>query len=241
MESTTVAPVAPVTLAAPTAPATVQSATRLEAAVRERADTDRTFLNWWIYIFIVSWVTLGLASLYYYIRRISRIDAFSRRKVAYYEALIEYTERRAAAQGAETAVRPLTDQLRADLDVARRTSLKPIRAGLTVLLSFITLGIWYLVALHQLNRAWDDRQRFEATFDDKLSQAWIQLGLLSYPITFKVDQGKARNFWIWLVLTVVTLGIWAAVWDYRLHTDPDRLYPEFHAVEDSVLQVVRTS
>ena len=222
------------------AAATVQSVARLEQAVRDRAETDRTFMNWWLYTFLVSWITFGIAAIYFYYRRMSRVDAFSRRKLAYYDALIEYTERRAESAGAASAIRPLTSQLRADLEVAARSSLKPIGAGLSFLLVIVTLGIWALVVHYKLNRAWDDRQRLEAAFDDRLSQAWLQLGLLRHPVVFRVDQGKQRNFWIWLVIGIVTLGIGFIVWDYRIWTDPDRLYPEFHAVEDAVLQIART-
>lgn len=221
--------------------ATVQSVARLEQAVRSRAETDRTFMNWWLYTFLVSWLTLGIAGIYYFYRRMSRVDAFSRRKAAYYDALIEFTERRADSAGAAAGIRPITDGLRADLEQARRSSLKPIGAVLNFVLTYVTLGIWSFVVYYKVNRAWDDRQRFEAAFDDKLSQAWLQLGLLRHPITFRVDQGKQRNFWLWFVLSVVTLGIGFIVWDYRLHTDPDRLYTEFHTVEDAVLQIARTA
>lgn len=225
----------------PAAAATVESATRLEAAIRERSETDRTFVSWWLYFLLLSWITLGIAGLYYYIRRLSRVDAFSRRKTAYYEALIQFTERRAEVQGLSGGVGAITATMRTDLDAARQSSLKPIGTLLTVVLTFVTFGIWWFVATYKLNRAWDDRQRFESRFDDSLSQAWLQVGLIKYPITFKVDQGKSRNFWLWLLVSVVTLGIGYLVWDYRLHTDPDRLYPEFHAVEDSILQIVRTA
>lgn len=220
--------------------ATVQSVARLEQAVRDRAATDRRFMNWWLYTFLVSWITFGIAGIYYYYRRMSRVDAFSRRKAAYYAALVEYTERRAESSGAAAAIRPLTDQLRADLTAASRSAIKPIGAGLNFVLVIVTLGIWAIVVHYKLNRAWDDRQRFEAYFDDRLSQAWLQLGILRHPVTFRVDEGKHRNFWIWLVVSILTLGIGAIVWDYRIWTDPDRLYPEFHAVEDAVLQIART-
>ena len=223
------------------AAATVQSVVRLEQAVRSRGETDRSFVNWWIYYLLLSWITFGIAPLYYFYRRMSRVDAFSRRKQAYYEALVEFTERRAESAGASSTIRPLTEQLRADLEVAARSALKPIGAGLNLVLTFVTFGIWSFVVYYKVNRAWDDRQRFEASFNERLSQAWLQFGLLRHPITFRVDQGKQRNFWLWFVLSIVTLGIGFIVWDYRLHTDPDRLYPEFHAVEDSVLQIARTA
>ena len=171
----------------------------------------------------------------------SRLDAYSHRKSAYYEALVEFTERRADIGGNPGPTRVLTDKLRSDLSDAAGSSLKPIGAALNFVLTIVTLGFWGFVVIYKVNRAWDDRQRFEAKFDDTLSQAWLQLGLLSHPITFKIDEGKSRNFWLWLLLSFVTLGIWYIVWDYRLYTDPERLYPQIHSVEDAVLQIARTA
>jgi hypothetical protein len=42
-----------------------------------------------------------------------------------------------------------------------------------------------------------------------------------------------------LILSIVTFGIWSLVWEYKIQTDPDNLYNEFHSVEDTVLQTVR--
>ena len=220
--------------------ATAQSVARLDQSIRARAGSDRTFLNWWVYFLLLSWITFGIAGAYYFYQRMSRIDGFSRRKLSYYDALIEFTERRADVAG-NASVRPLTDRMRADLGTASQSSLKPIGAALNFVLTIVTFGIWGIVATYKVNRAWDDRQRFEAAFDDQLSQAWLQLGILTHPITFKIDQGKARNFWLWAGLSIITFGIWYIVWDYRLYTDPERLYPEFHSVEDAVLQIARTA
>ena len=44
-----------------------------------------------------------------------------------------------------------------------------------------------------------------------------------------------------LILSIVTFGIWALVWDYKIHTDPENLYGDFHGIEDTVLQVVRSA
>ncbi len=221
--------------------ATVQSVARLEQSIQDRASTDRTFINWWVYWLLLNWITLGIAGLVYFYRRMSRVDDFSRRKAAYYEALVEYTERRAESAGSAAAIRPITGQLRVDLQTAGRSSLKPINAGLQLLLSIITFGLWAIVVYYMVNRAWDDRQRFEAAFDDRLSQAWLQLGLLRHPIAFRIDEGKHRNVALWLIVSILTFGIGFIVWDYRMHTDPDMLYPEFHRVEDSFLQIARTA
>ncbi len=240
MPPSSVPPMPPAALSLPVGAATAQSAARIEQAVRLRGETDTRFLNWWLFVFLVNWITLGIGAIYFFYRRMSRIDAFSRRKLAYYQGLVEYTEQRAAAAGL-VVVRPITDQLRADVGAASASALKPIGAGLNFLLVIITFGLWGIVVYYKVNRAWDDRQRFEAHFDEGLSLAWLQMGMLRSPITFRVDEGKRRNFLVWLLASFVTFGLWAIVWDYRVWTDPDRLYPEFHVVEDAVLQIIRTA
>jgi hypothetical protein len=77
-----------------------------------------------------------------------------------------------------------------------------------------------------LNRYWWDAQLLEQDFDDKLSQIWMRLGIARYPLTFQVDQSKRRDYAFYLILSSVTLGIWAMVWDYKIYkiyTDPDNL------------------
>ncbi len=105
----------------------------------------------------------------------------------------------------------------------------------------LTLGIWNFVWLYKMNRIWYDLQTVEENFDRAISQIWIRLGLTKYPLNFAVDPSKKRSYPLYLLLSVVTAGIWAFVWDYKIHTDPDSLYKEFHSVEDMVLQVVRHS
>jgi uncharacterized protein DUF4234 len=100
-------------------------------------------------------------------------------------------------------------------------------------------GIYYLYVLYRMNRYWWDAQVLEQDFDDKLSQAWSTLGVMRYPVSFTLDQGKRRSYALYLILSIVTFGIWWIVWDYKIHTDPENLFKEFHSVEDTVLQTVR--
>ena len=46
---------------------------------------------------------------------------------------------------------------------------------------------------------------------------------LRYPVSFNVDQSKRRGYALYLILSVVTFGIWGLVWDYKIHNDPDNL------------------
>jgi hypothetical protein len=217
----------------------IQSVTRLDHAIKERRDSDQTLVNWWVYVLLLSWITLGLYGIYLFFKRIGRVDAFSRRKHAYYDALLEWTRRNAAGESRETALGGDLDDLASAVTFAYGNELRPIRAGRSFLLTLLTLGIYGFVVQYRLNRYWWDAQVVEQEFDDRLSQIWMKLGIIRYPFTYGVDESKRRSFALYLILSFVTLGIWGYVWDYKIHTDPDNLFGEFHSIEDSVLQTVR--
>lgn len=218
----------------------IDSVTRLDRAIKERRASDQTLINWWLYVLLVSWVTLGFYGLYLFFKRINRIDAFSRRKRAYYDALIEWTRRQAAGQERAAALDGELEDLSTAVAFAYDHELRPIRAGRSFLLTLVTFGIYGWVVVYRENRYWWDAQVVEQDFDDRLSQLWTALGIIRYPITYAADPSKRRSFPLYLVLSLITFGIWHLVWDYKIHTDPDKLFGEFHAVEDSVLQTVRT-
>jgi hypothetical protein len=197
--------------------------------------------NWSIsgYFFLLSWITLGIYTIYLFFKRISRIDGFSTRKQLYYTSLLEWTERHARQQNREDAVHHEIADLRNEIEAAYKGNLRQINAGISFVLTIVTLGIYGIYVLYRLNRYWWDSQVLEQDFDDKLSQVWTKLELMRYPLSFKVDQSKRRSYALYLILSIVTFGIWAIVWDYKIQVDPDNLYDSFHSVEDTVLQTVR--
>ncbi|HJU36331.1 MAG TPA: DUF4234 domain-containing protein [Gaiellaceae bacterium] len=217
----------------------VQSVTVLDRAIKQRRDTDTILMNWWLYFFLVSWVTFGIYTLVLFFKRINRIDGFIARKHSYYTALLEWTERYAQQEGKEDSVHHDLADMRSEVDAAYAGDMRPIKAGLSFLLTLVTLGIYGLYVLYRLNRYWWDAQVLEQDFDDKLSQVWMRLDMMRYPISFTVDQSKRRGYVLYLILSIVTFGIWALVWDYKIQTDPENLYNSFHSVEDTVLQTVR--
>ena len=197
-------------------------------------------MNWWLYMFLLSWLTLGIAAIYYFVKRISRVDEYSRRKQDYYAALITFTERYGQASDQRVKADPVVRDMQSALEWGKKHHLRPIGALKSFLLTIVTLGIYGIVAWYQVNRAWADRQVFEREFDELLSKAWLTLGITRYPVTFELARGKDRNFWLYLVLTLVTFGIWGLVWDYKVHNDPNNIYPRIHQVEDTVVQLARS-
>jgi Domain of unknown function (DUF4234) len=233
-------PMLPAVMQAPPASADiVQTVTAVDRSVKARRDVDVALINWWLYFLLVAPFTLGIYAIVMFFKRINRIDGFSARKIGYYNAVLDWTERHAAAAGRSDTVHHDVADLRAEVQAARGGALKPIKAGRAFLLSIVTLGIYYWVLLHRLNRYWWEAQVLEQEFDDKLSQAWSKLDIMRYPLTFSLDQSKRRSYPLYFILSIVTLGIWGLVWDNKIHKDPDTLYGGFHTVEDMVLQTVR--
>jgi hypothetical protein len=219
----------------------VQPLTALEASVRARSDTDTQFINWWVYVLLLSWLTFGIAQIYYFIRRVSRVDQYSRRKQDYFESVVAFTDRYAQGSLQRQRAEPIIRDMRALVEEAKQHDLRPIGALKSFLLTVVTFGIYGIFVWYQLNRAWADRQRVTAAFTELLTKAWMVLGITNYPITFQPASGKQRNFWLYVVLSVVTFGIWGLVWDYKVHTDPNNIYPRIHQVEDTVVQLARAA
>jgi hypothetical protein len=218
----------------------VQTVVTIERAVKDRRDVDVPLTNWWLASLVIEPVTLGIYYIVLYFKRIGRIDKFIARKQRYYDAVISFTERYAATKDSVDQVRHELDDTKSLVVHAFSGRVRPIKAGLSFLLSLITLGIYSFFVWFRMNRAWDDLQKLEQEFDDKLSQIWLTLGLVKYPIKFEIDTSKKRSYGLYLFLSIITLGIWGLVWDYKVHTDPDNLYKEFHGVEDTVLQTIRS-
>lgn len=225
---------------APVSADLIHTVTKLDRAVKERRDTDVELINWWLYVLLLSWITAGIYSLYLLFRRVARIDEFSRRKHAYYQAVVEWTERQAAEKGRTDDVHYELQDLASGIDRAYANQLRPIKPTLSLVLTLVTLGLYWFYLVYRMNRYWWDAQVVEQDFDDTLSQVWTKLGIVRYPISFQLDQSKRRSYALNLILSILTLGIWGLVWDYKIHTDPDNLYRAYHSIEDTILNTVRS-
>lgn len=217
----------------------IQEIQKIERNIKERREQDVLLPNFWLCLLLLNSITCGIYSFFWYFKRIKRVDNFISRKNNYYNSIIEYTEKYAKEKGMYDNVVNEINDLRDYVKISFLTNLKPIKAGKSLFLGSITIGIYALFVLYRENRIWYDLQVTEQEFDDKLSQIWNELGILKYPINFKIDMSKNRNFAFNVLLTILTVFIWGIYWFYKIHTDPDTLYPEFHAAEDTVLQTIR--
>ena len=217
----------------------IQAVQKIERSIRDRRDNDVPLVNFWLYAFVLSWVTVGIYPIILYFKLIGRIDNFITRKKTYYGSIIDFTEKYAKDSNKYDDIHHQISDLKILTDDTFSKNIKEIKAGLSLLLTVVTCGIWGIIVLYKENKVWNDLQIFEQDFDDKISQIWTKLEIIKYPLSFNTDSSKKRGFILNIVLTIVTCGIWGIVWQYKIHTDPDNLYKEFHSVEDTVLATVR--
>jgi hypothetical protein len=90
-----------------------------------------------------------------------------------------------------------------------------------------------------INYLWNKLQKREYRFCDLINNIWIEEGWMTEKIEFFVDPRKHRSMREWTFLSVITGGIGFLVWDYKIHTDPDSMYPRFYKAEDEILEIIK--
>ena len=89
-----------------------------------------------------------------------------------------------------------------------------------------------------LNNSWNRLQCFESEFDSTLSEIWKEDHKIEDSFSYITDPRKKRNYFVWLFCSYISLGIVGIIWDYKMHTDPDNMYKQFHEKEDKILEVI---
>ena len=162
----------------------IQAVQKIERSIKERREVDVPFMNWLLYILIINPVTLGIYGIVMFFKRTQRVDKFIVRKKDYYQSVLDYTERYSQEKNCYDGIRNDLNDLNDYVNTSFYKEVKEIKAGISFLLIVITLGIWAFVWLYKMNKIWYNLQKIEQDFDDKLSQIWIRIGLIKYPINF---------------------------------------------------------
>ena len=72
---------------------------QLQDNIRQGRKVDKPLLNWFLLTFVLSWLTLGIALIYTFIKRILRVDKYVRRKSEYFDIVIHFIELEANERG----------------------------------------------------------------------------------------------------------------------------------------------
>lgn len=97
-----------------------------------------------------------------------------------------------------------------------------------------------IVYIYKMNKVWDEIQKFEYAMYEEISRAFIELKLIEHPIMYYMDLSIKKEFVKYTILGFITCGVWFLVWDYYVHTAPDKLYNTFHGAETTVLEIIKS-
>lgn len=82
---------------------------QLQENILERQKVDKPLINWFLLTFVLSWLTLGTALVYVFIKRILRVDKYIRRKYEFFDMVIHFIELESNERGLYNYEKYMTD------------------------------------------------------------------------------------------------------------------------------------
>ena len=199
-------------------------------------------------------------NLYMIYIQTNRVNGFIARKTEWYTNIVEFTNQHSEDSRNLRNLNRLTDP------ILFNTQIKRINLDTAMVLLGINSIFWIMITIvgeeqetalsflfllvaifsvlsivvyeYPMNAVWNKIQCFENEFDETLSEVWIDNGWIEKPIEFYIDSSKRRPFFLWIFYSIITLGIMMFVWTYKIYTDPDNMYEQFHDREDKILEVI---
>jgi len=210
-----------------------QQGSQLEYWVAERARTD------WItdpgMAILLSIITCGIYGWYIIFKLVQRRDEHFKRMAGVAESAI--AQLRAKAQGREDAVAAELSQLE-QVRLQMNTMSAERGAAIWLLIAIFTFGIGYMILYYLLMQDYVQHDAVEAQFFTLMSSALNKLGLSE-------QAGQAartvpdREYVTFLVLTLVTCGIYGIYWMYVMIKDFNDHFMAQVPWEDFLLQALR--
>lgn len=210
-----------------------QQGSQLEYWVAERARTD------WItdpgMAILLSIITCGIYGWYIIYKLVQRRDEHFKRMAGVAESAI--AQLRAKAQGREDAVTAELSQLE-QVRLQMNTMSAERGAAIWLLIAIFTFGIGYMILYYLLMQDYVQHDAVEAQFFTLMSNALNKLGLSE-------QAGQAartvpdREYVTFLVLTLVTCGIYGIYWMYVMIKDFNDHFMAQVPWEDFLLQALR--
>ncbi len=193
----------------------------LNAALRDRNVTDKEMsLGWWL---LISIVTLGIGAIVARYYLIKRQGAHFERQRKLEEGVIQLLQSRGAQQSMLTELSSIHQE-------AEREE-KDRNAALWTILSFVTLGIAGLYVMYFLTIDPGNHALRQRRFTSLASKALTQTGASVEKETHIIQK---RSFAAYLILTIVTLGIFGIYWTYVLFKDFNEHFEDHKLWEESL-------
>lgn len=207
--------------------------TRINIREREESDAIMSFATW----FLITIITVGIAGLYVTYKLIKRRNEHFKRQWKLMENLENVLRFIAEKKGTDIGA------ALGAMNGARRdcmTSEEEKSAGLWIILSIITGSIASLYVLYFLTDDIYKHYRNQTRFVNGLVSGMNSLGISNvaqFPITVESQyEVPSKSFALYLILTILTLGIFGIYWSYTIFRDYNEHFKTQWRLEDEVLQ-----
>ena len=222
----------------PVGPPSVQPIDRLRQAYQRRHETDYIFSFWTA----LGWTILTFGIFYFYVfyQLMRRLRAHNIRRLELLEAARDFAWEVAGSRGLQEELRPNFERAAGDLEGLRSLTREFRDPGIWLLLSIIggRLGIVEIIAYIFLDGDLVKHDTAEGGVESELSAVFSRLGqAVPQPDPARV-KGK-HNYVARVIVSVVTVGIYAFWWTYNLMNEPNRHFEINWAWEDSLAQAAQ--
>lgn len=208
----------------------------LDRESRRRIETDQE-MSFGLYL-VLSFITLGIYAIYAHYKLIARQQDHFGRMGRFNNDLFGLIEERVADTDASAVSTEINELRGLNEDFQRLEAGKERNAALWTILSILTFGILYLYVYYFLNKDLVTHQRAEAEYVEKASLVLNKLGIGKNPVT--VEQVvPGRNYALYLLLSIVTFGLFGIYWNYTFFKDGNEHFLEHRRFEDQLMGVIR--
>jgi hypothetical protein len=211
----------------------------LDRESRRRIETDQE-MSFGLYI-VLSIITFGIYAIYAHYKLIQREQEHFDRMARFNSDLYKLATEQADDTGKANEVSAQLDELRGmDEDFQRLQAGKERSAALWTIISIITFGLAYFYVYYFLHKDLIEHQRAEAEYIEKASLVLNQLGIGKHPVSVEQIVGE-RSYALYLLLSVVTFGLFGIYWNYTFFKDGNAHFLEHRRFEDQLMSVIRTA
>jgi hypothetical protein len=222
----------------PARPPSIQPVDRLRQAYQRRHETDYIF-NFWT---ALGWtiLTFGICYFYVFYQLMRRMQAHNRRRLELLESARDFAWEVAVSRGLQEELRPNFERAAGYLEGLRSLTRDFRDPGIWLLLSIIggRLGIVEIIAYIFLDGDLVKHDTAEGGVESELSTIFTRLGQpVPQPDPARI-KGK-QNYVARVIVTVVTVGIYAFWWTYNMMNEPNRHFEINWGWEDSLAQAAQ--
>lgn len=210
----------------------IQKLVLVEGTVRKAGETDEKLYFW--KTILLTLVTLGIYGLVAQFKLLSRRDKHFFRKATLFKDIVECTKEVANEKGKLSSINQELIQLERLID---DEIFKPRNAVLWFILGL--LGIPALYSLYYLTADYPIHEAKEEEAAKLISDMLTKLGIAKNPIYYE-KVIKQRDFKTYLLLSIITLGIYSIYWTYNLYEEPNKHFDSEKRWEDQILAVFRS-